>query len=488
MGLHPPPLVPGLPKGQALWYSKLIRIPTDWSEDVWLHIGACDSWSQVWVNHVAFEPHFGGNTEIRRKITSALKRDHNGYQEALVHIKCTDISTLDKPAGKQLARASSYKGKGNLGTLYSNITGIWQTVWLECVAAQHIFGVQVVPKFDGQHWQLDIAPKVAELARSPVKFEATLFADRSLTTLLLQESMMLSTGCDKILTLSVPLEATKVWNLDQPHLYGLRLTLMNEIGEMVDTVSSYTALRTVSTFKDQIFVNGSATFLRLVLDQGYFPEGLWTAPNVETLRQDIQLAKRLGFNGARLHQKVFEPLYFSLADELGFYTIAEYPDWNGGLSNRWEVSEAYQQYVREEWSMLVPQLQNHPSIIGWGPFNEFGPKNGWERHHGPGGGFKSRYSAAERESKIQKHTHFVQRTVDEIRNLDGQKRPIHDSSGWIHVCGDIWSFHDYEQKAERWQKLLEDPSKSLDGRKGQPLIVAEYGGVGFVAGGPFGLN
>ena len=139
---------------------------------------------------------------------------------------------------------------------------------------------------------------------------------------------------------------------------------------------SYAALRTIHIHKDQILLNGEAQYLRLVLDQGYYPEGLWTAPSVEALRRDIELAREIGFNGARLHQKVFEPLYFSLADELGFMVFCEFPDWNGGCSNRWEVSDEYQDLLTSEWKRTVKDLHNHPSICCWGPFNEFGPKNG----------------------------------------------------------------------------------------------------------------
>ena len=169
-------------------------------------------------------------------------------------------------------------------------------------------------------------------------------------------------------------------------------------------------------------------------------------------------------------------------------STSRYLDWNGGWSNRWQVSSAYQSYLMEEWATLVRHLQNHPSILVWGIFNEFGPKNGWDRHHGPGGGFKRRYSAEESEAKIQKHKEFVQQTVQLVRKMDGQKRPIHDSSGWIHVSTDLWSFHDYEQKIERWSKILSDPTKYLDGRQGQPLLVGEFAGVGFDAGGPYGFN
>lgn len=131
-------------------------------------------------------------------------------------------------------------------------------------------------------------------------------------------------------------------SVEKPFLYRLHMTW----GE--DEVWSYTALRSVRVEKEKILLNGEPIFLRLVLDQGYDPEGLWTAPSSEALKKDILKAKELGFNGARLHQKVFEPLYFSHADALGFLVFSEYPDWVGGASGRWVVSEEYKSYLKAE--------------------------------------------------------------------------------------------------------------------------------------------
>ena len=510
LGLQGPPLAPGLKKGKALWYFRKLQLPENWvisdtSHSLWLHIGACDSWSQVFVNGKGFEPHFGGNTAFSINISEAV-RDHT----VTIHIKCTDVTTLDKPCGKQLAKPGIYKGQGNVATLYSNVTGIWQTVWLELRPTTHISRIQIVPEVD-EHggnaghgvWHVTVHAQVSQPddidPENTAELVATLFTNRScehvVTTETCEVSNLLHPSEFLTVRLAVPQDATELWSPEHPHLYGLQVLLRrgNQHNADVETdkVKSYAALRSFQISGDTFCVNGRPTFLRLVLDQGYYPDGLWTAPTLNALREDIVLAMRLGFNGARLHQKVFEAQYFALADELGFLVFCEYPDWNGGLSNRWEVSKQYQDYVKTEWERIVQQLHNHPSIMAWGLFNEFGPKNGWDRHHGPGGGFKNRYSAAECEAKIRKHSDFVRATVELVRNADAQKRPIHDSSGWIHVDTDFWSFHDYEQKVDRWAKVLQDPQKYLEGRteyQGQPLLVAEYAGVGFDAGGPFGRN
>eukprot|EP00435_Cladocopium_sp_Y103_P049327 s450_g14.t2 len=436
LGLHGPPLAPGLPKRKALWYARSVLLPAspEWSKsDVWLHVGACDSYAEVLVNGKLCGTHLGGNTPFSLNITSALARTEHGVGEVKINIKCTDASSLDKPVGKQLCRPGIYKGKGNIATLYSNITGIWQTVWLEARSQQHLAGLQIVAKLDHSP-HLEVQAELATAVGEPFKLEATLFTDRSCRDPIAHSSKSLNGGKnDSMLQLLVPQKATKLWCPETPHLYGLKLHLRNQAGEVVDKVTSYAALRSVTCHGDQVCLNGTPTFLRLVLDQGYYPDA-WILLRAEG------------------------------------------------------VSEAYQSYIMKEWATLVRQLQNHPSILVWGIFNEFGPKNGWDRHYGPGGGFKRRYSAEESDAKIRKHKDFVQQTVQLVRRMDGQRRPIHDSSGWIHVSTDLWSFHDYEQKIERWSKILSDPTKYLDGRQGQPLLVGEFAGVGFDAGGPFGFN
>eukprot|EP00913_Durusdinium_trenchii_P010212 g9573.t1 len=317
---------------------------------------------------------------------------------------------------------------------------------------------------DGSGWSLHLFPEICreDPARAAV-LDATLYHTRACV-----DPPVASTRCtfppgegdsaSSAVCLSIPPEAVQLWSPQRPHLYGLKLSLRaaGDDEQEVDEVISYAALRTIHIHKDQILLNGEAQYLRLVLDQGYYPEGLWTAPSVEALRRDIELAREIGFNGARLHQKVFEPLYFSLADELGFMVFCEFPDWNGGCSNRWEVSDEYQDLLTSEWKRTVKDLHNHPSICCW------------HHHRGVGGGFQHRYDAETRRRKVEKHRSFVRRVVQQTRQLDLQKRPVHDSSGWIHIDTDLWSFHDYEQR--------------------EPLFVAEYAGVALDLGGPYGLN
>merc|ERR1712232_372583 len=162
----------------------------------------------------------------------------------------------------------------------------------------------------------------------------------------------------------------------------------------------------------------------------------------------------LGFNGARLHQKVFEPRFFFHADRLGYLVVSEYPDWSGGKTCRWYTTPEYRNVVAREWECAVKHLHNHPSIIAWGLFNEFGPKGGWKHHHGPGGGFKHLGTPAKRKRIVAEHTDFVRSVVRRVRGLDRQKRPVHDSSGWIHIHTDLWGIHEYMQRpADFGQKL-----------------------------------
>lgn len=161
----------------------------------------------------------------------------------------------------------------------------------------------------------------------------------------------------------------------------------------------------------------------------------------------------------------------------------------GGKTCRWKTTDAYRRLVTQEWACVVKQLHNHPSIIAWGPFNEFGPKGSWKYNHGIGGGFRNHGTPATRKRLIDEHTTFVRRVVRRVRGLDLQRRPVQDSSGWIHLSTDIWGIHEYCQKPEQFSKLLADPPpKHVEGRRGQPLIVSEYGGVGLDRSGPLGKN
>jgi len=500
LGLADAPLAPGLRRSDALWYRReLPRMPRAWRRAngdvrVLLHVGACDSSSVVMLNGQAFPEHHGGSTAFYHDITDAL---HSSSDVAdVLMIKCTDRpKNKMQPCGKQFAGQKAYAGPGpHVPTLYSNITGIWQTTWLEAVSARaHLERVQMVPRCtrgpgaSNASWALELRPELPRgTQRANLEFQAILYTSRTRRVELVKRRWLLAGTRAPRLVLEVPATAVHLWSPEQPYLYGLRFRLCAG-SSIIDEVNSYTALRIVECRGDQIFLNGSPRYMRLVLDQGYYPDGLWTAPTEAALRGDILSAMSVGFNGARLHQKVFEPLFFKHADELGYMVISEYPDWNGGVNNRWEVTLAYRKVVASEWETAVAALHNHPSIIAWGLFNEFGPKNGWRHHHGAGGGFWSRYPPGRRNTIIRKHKEFVSNVVRRVRRRDAQRRPVHDSSGWIHIDTDLWSFHEYNQQDEALRALLSElPAKFVRGRSGQPLLAAEYGGVGLDDGGPYG--
>ena len=217
--------------------------------------------------------HFGGNTPFSLNITSAARSD----AEVKINIKCTDASSVDKPVGKQLCRPGIYKGKGNLGTLYSTITGIWQTVWLEARPPQHLAGLQLVavhPADQWHQWHLELQAEVATEAGESLELVATLFRDRSCRDPISQSSTSVHEANSlALLKLVVPQKETKLWCPENPHLYGLQLHLQNQrTGDVIDKVTSYAALRRVTCHGDQVCLNGNPTFLRLVLDQGYYPD------------------------------------------------------------------------------------------------------------------------------------------------------------------------------------------------------------------------
>ncbi|CAE7193717.1 lacZ [Symbiodinium natans] len=281
LGLHPPPLAPGLAKKYELWYRRCLQLPRTWREAagrkrVLLHIGACDYTCVVLVNGVAVgKPHVGGSTAFEYDITDAL----SGAQEDEVLIKCTDHEETDgkamEPRGKQLV-SSAYRGQGpHVPTLYSNITGLWQSVWIELVGPRYLRRVHCAPRADQEmvDWSLEMRPELAPGTSSAgLVVEAVLFLDVHRKVPLARAVGNLASA----LFLQVPRGWARLWSPSRPYLYGLKYRLFDR-GILVDEVTSYTALRVVAVRGDEILLNGRPLFLRLVLDQGYYPDGLWTA-------------------------------------------------------------------------------------------------------------------------------------------------------------------------------------------------------------------
>jgi len=380
----------------CVWYARKFSLPRTWkSGRVLLHFGAVDYEATVWVNGRFVGFHRGGYTPFTCEITDALK----GRADLLVVRAVDDPHSALQTSGKQCPEYASR------GCLYTRVTGIWQTVWLERVGRSYIRSLRMTGQPD----------------EGRIHLQASVNSPRPDLTL-------------------------------QVEVYDLDLTL-RDAGGVVDSAASYFGLRSVSIAGPAILLNGRPVFQRLVLDQGYYPAGLYTAPREADLKRDIVLAKSLGFNGARLHQKVFEPRFLYWADRLGYLVWGEYPSWGIDRSQ----GEALRRFSAE-WAEAVLRDVNHPSIVGWCPFNE---ARDW------------------RDPQMLRDVYRLTKALDPTR-------PVIDASGWDHYETDVYDSHSYEQSPRKFAALFAafasggEPYSNCPSTTpyaGQPYFVSEYGGA-----------
>lgn len=426
----------------AIWYRREFVIPAEWAgRRVRLNFGAVDYACRVWVNGTPVGGHEGGSVSFGFDVTDALRE---GANEVVVLAR-DDVRSGLQPGGKQ---SREYQPRG---AMYPRITGIWQTVWLEPVGEAHVARVQVLPDLDGGSFT--VLPQVVGPGAG-LELGVRLLADGKVVA-------QWEGGAGSP-AMHLAIEEPRAWSPDDPSLYDLEFELRRG-GEVVDAVASYAGLRKVHIEGNRILLNNEPIFLRLVLDQGFYPEGLWTAPTDADLKADIERSMAVGFNGARLHQKVFEERFHYWADRLGYLTWGEFPDW--GMDFGKPRSVANQQ---REWAAAVRRDWNHPSIIAWTPYNET-THTGGDKHP-------------------EAHRRAVEETYALTKALD-PTRPVNDCSGYIHVRTDIQTVHDYEQDptvfAERYAWVdPENPTAAYTRfpefstpYAGEPYVVDEYGGT-----------
>ena len=421
-----------------VWYRKTFTLPKSWDEGhVILNFGAVDYECTIWVNKKQTGTHVGGYSPFKMDITPYLREGEN---EIFVRVKddCTDPKV---PSGKQSPLYKSF------AALYTRNTGIWQSVWLERVGEVNIESVRFTTKNDGNiTFALDFSKSAVECeVACEVTFEgAPVYSAREKVTAI-------------DYTHSFKIEDVKLWGVGEGNLYDCKLTLFKN-DETVDNVYSYFGVREVG-FKDNAFVlNGKPTFLRLALDQGYYPEGIYSAPDEKALLRDIDIALDAGFNGCRLHEKVFDPKYLYFADKKGFLTWGEYP--NFGLSINKIESLAY---ILPEWLAVLKRDVNHPSIVTWCPFNETETND---------------YKSGELQCEdVIKAVYTVTKAFD-------SSRPVVDVSGSMHpVTGktDIYDVHDYAQEEQifraHYGKGYYELFPDKQARRDEPYMVTEFGGI-----------
>ncbi len=433
---------------QAVWYRRQVPVPAAWrGRDVLLHFQAVDYDATVWVNGVEVGRHRGGWCGFTCELAGVVEPG----DMATIVVRARDDMRELKPRGKQSAEYHNHACE------YTRTTGIWQTVWLEPVPKTRLERPVVTPDVAGSCFHVE---QPIRGPRDGVRLRVTLLAHgRTVATQTIHTDRDL---CPR-LTLPIPPEHRRLWSPDDPFLYDLTLELLDETGEVIDRAMSYAGLRSVTIEGAAVKLNGRAVFQRLVLDQGYYPDGIMTAPSDEALQRDITLAQEAGFNGARLHQKVFEERFLYHADRLGYLCWGEFGDWGIDKINPPAT------YLTQ-WLEVLQRDRSHPCLVGWCALNET-----W---HVP---ITDRISGLE---DLTRGTVLAARAIDPTR-------PVLDASGGAHLVpeSDIYDSHDYEQDpaafAEHYKNLARGKPR-INGPadrpwsipyRGQPFFVSEFGGT-----------
>jgi beta-galactosidase/beta-glucuronidase len=442
---------------RTTWYRRSFDVPGGDGPTLLLHFGAVDYRATVWANGHLVGTHEGGYTPFACDITAAVA----GSQTCELIVRADDDpADLEKPRGKQdwLLHPHSI--------WYPRSSGIWQTVWLERVPATRIERIRWTPNLE--RWEIGCSVWCAGRPAAGLRLHVRLTAGGTM----IADDVYSVTADDthRRIALSDPgIDDSRnelLWSPARPQLIEAELRLEGPGGKVIDRVFSYTALRAIAVDGNRLVLNGRPCPLRLVLDQGYWPESGSTAPDDAALRRDVELAKAMGFNGVRKHQKIEDPRYLYWADHLGLLVWGEMPS-----AYRFTVDSVRR--TTQEWMDVLRRDESHPCIIAWVPFNEsWGvpnlPNNPAERHYVRG-------------------LYYLTKTLDPTR-------PVIGNDGWESVATDIIGIHDYDADAARLGRRYraeeqlprifrrERPGGRtlvLDGKRHvhQPLVLTEFGGI-----------
>ena len=409
-------------KENRLWYRRIFAIPKKWSNKrILLNFEAVDWETTVWVNGRQVGTHRGGYDPFTFDISDSLKK--RGKQEVILSV-WDPINEGKQPRGKQVRKPR--------GIWYTSVTGIWATAWLEPVDKTHIESLKIHTDIDnGEVFVTVICPEKAmgyqvEISASgeePTEIKATG-----------------SVGQKISLIISNP----QLWSPDSPFLYDLKVLLKDNQGRTIDHIESYFGMRKISIGKDgaginRLFLNNRAQFMIGPLDQGWWPDGLYTAPTDEALRYDLDVIKQLGMKMLRKHVKVEPRRFYSWCDNLGVIVWQDMPNGDAHIGREGKdilrTPESAGQF-EAEFSRIIASLYNHPSIVMWVPFNE-----GW-----------GQYDTA--------------RIVDWIKQLD-PTRLVNNASGWAdRGVGDVHDVHSYPGPAAP----ANEPNRAA--------VLGEFGGLG----------
>lgn len=441
----------------VVWYKKRFTFQREPGKSrTLLHFGAVDYEAKVWVNGQYQGGHTGGSTPFTFDVTQALTEGEN-IIAVRVQDDCFD---LELPRGKQYWKSMSE------GIFYTPSTGIWQTVWLEQVAENRLEKLWLTPNVDKKTIAMEL-----ELTGAGEKQVRVRLSLRGKT--LIEDTMCIQNNrahrlfwLDQTVTMDWNHQETMVWTPEDPVLFDLSLEVLSD-GQVSDAVRSYCALRKVSVENGQFMLNNQPYYQKLLLDQGYWPDSLLTAPADEDFVRDIEAVKRMGFNGVRKHQKVEDPRFLYHADRMGLIVWGECP-------SAYVYSRKYARRMATEWLDIVARDYNHPCIVVWTPLNE-----SW--------GVDGIMQNPEEQSHATSLYHLT-------KSLD-QTRLVISNDGWNHTVSDLLTIHDYEGCHDvltaRYQ-TLDSILRSTPAHRtlyaqghsyhGEPILVTEFGGIAYPIG------
>lgn len=418
----------------AVWYRRSFNVTEkQLSGRVFIHFGAVDFETEVFINEKSVGKHKGGYTPFAFDITDYVTEGEN-----FVVVFAKDL--MGRNGAPRQGLGKQCMGYISKGCSYTRTTGIWQTVYLEFTPKSYIESFRVYPDIKNA----SLTVKGIVKGEGTVKLEAFYDGKPVGST---------EKRCRDSFNAEIALSELHLWEVGNGRLYDLKLTFGD------DVVKSYFGMRSVGLDGSRFLINGESVFQRLVLDQGFYPDGIYTARDDEELVRDINLSIAAGFNGARLHEKVFEPRFLYYCDKLGYIVWGEYPNWGLDLS----TPEGFIT-VLPEWMEEMKRDFNHPSIIGWCPLNET----------------LNYHLQSKQDPRCVAELYYMTKYYDETR-------PCIDTSGYTHEVTDIYDVHDYNQNAESFRarydvlkegKVLEFNTYYKQTHRGEPVFVSEYGGIG----------
>lgn len=436
---------------EYMWYKREFELPGSFiGKKVLLNFGAVDYIAKVWINGQFAGRHRGGHVSFKMDITNYINPGKN-----LLVVKAEDKYECTQPRGKQY-----WKDKPDR-CWYTPTSGIWQTVWLETARGLYIDKLRMTPDIDSKtvltEVYFDRAPVNAELSVT-VSYKGV------------RKKRITTDITDRISRLTIDLkeedyiDEIQYWKPETPNLYDISFRVA-ENGSVSDEVQSYFGMRKISVEGDMILLNNNPCYQKLVLDQGYWPESLITPPSDEAIKYDIEMTKKMGFTGARKHQKIEDPRYYYWADKLGLLVWGEMP-------SPYDFNSDEIRNVTEEMLEFLDRDYNHPCIVTWVPLNE-----SW--------GVRNIYTDRNQQD-------FARALYYMIKSMD-KTRLISTNEGWEQVDSDICGIHDYEARSEGFNPRYQDREKLMLGSannwrllyaqgakyEGQPVLITEYGGIAF---------